>query len=165
MTMRKIIQISSIFLPEGSSYDPAVHVYALCDDGGVWEHVTATDKWTPLPAIPQDEPETLPKYSTDKIELPYSIDGYLWLVYRAPDAAPHFVKSLDLAFDITAVIDNFARTDMILVLAGDAKTASRYGRAWFAGNHVGLVDRSVNRDGRTVTYVGDKSREVPGWFT
>lgn len=57
--MRKIIQISSIFLPEGGGYNPSVHVYALCDDGGVWKHVTATDKWTPLPAIPQDEPEAL----------------------------------------------------------------------------------------------------------
>lgn len=52
---RKIIQICSNFV--GESYVYPDSIYALCNDGTVWELVNG-EKWKLLPEIPQDnQPE------------------------------------------------------------------------------------------------------------
>jgi hypothetical protein len=53
---RKIIQIATSSMP-GTEHvcAPCVDVYALCDDGTVWEYerMSAYPKWVQLPDIPQ----------------------------------------------------------------------------------------------------------------
>jgi len=55
---RKIIQLSAAHWNEGGGYDPAMMIFALCDDGTTWfrELGKPSDAWEPLPAIPQDQP-------------------------------------------------------------------------------------------------------------
>ncbi len=50
---RKIIQICSNFI--GESYVYPDSIYALCNDGTVWE-LENSKKWRLLPEIPQDNP-------------------------------------------------------------------------------------------------------------
>jgi len=47
--IRKVIQFSAAARPDGGDAD----VYALCNDGTLWQLVTG--HWQEMPAIPQDE--------------------------------------------------------------------------------------------------------------
>lgn len=142
--MRKITQM----FPIGTAFDGA-----LCDDGTTW--IWSGYHWKPwAEPIPQDEPEALPELYDDKIVLPYSIDGYLWLVDRTDDVILTQVESWTDAIRLTTEIRNLTRGYiMALVLAEDAKTATRRGHAWLANNRTGLFERSVEHQGQTVTYV------------
>lgn len=142
--MRKIIQI----FRGGDKYD-----CALCDDGTAWRWSDNTwERWTD--PIPQDEPKGLHAYP-DKIVLPYSLDGYLWLVHHAADVIPIPVENWQFAVDVTVAIRSSARPSMALVLGGDMKTVARYGRAWLAGNRDGLVERTVEHERQIMKYVVD----------
>lgn len=52
--MRKVIQISTNGLENTSVTQSSWAVYALCDDGTMWE-AWGGRKWEQLPPIPQDE--------------------------------------------------------------------------------------------------------------
>jgi hypothetical protein len=57
---RKIIQIAAGSLAENSGvHGPHVLLYALCNDGTVWETLDAWEgrPWVQVPPIPQPEPE------------------------------------------------------------------------------------------------------------
>lgn len=55
---RKIVQISAIHCPADRDYQVANLVYALCDDGSVWQHESNLNVWSALPPIPLDKNET-----------------------------------------------------------------------------------------------------------
>lgn len=156
--MRKIIQISSIFLPEGGGYNPSVHIYALCDDGEVWEHVTATDKWMPLPAVPQDEPEaplSSPPQSPDTAadDLPSHLAGKLWLV--TSKGAAFVTISWKFVSETYAAIANTEPHGIVLVYHALRDEALRVGSAWLDGHQDHLEEEIYEFRGQAVKYVVD----------
>jgi hypothetical protein len=55
---RKIIQVCGDSIPGSEQNAQCFTLYALCDDGTVWEYGGATSfNWNRLPMIPQDESE------------------------------------------------------------------------------------------------------------
>lgn len=56
--MRKIIQISESSSMSSNPYRHFWRLSALCDDGSIWALGGISKKWTRLPDIPQDEPQT-----------------------------------------------------------------------------------------------------------
>jgi len=55
---RKPIQISAAGVENTSSTQCNLVLFALCDDGTIWElrDNTANPAWHKLPAVPQDQP-------------------------------------------------------------------------------------------------------------
>lgn len=49
MTTRKIVQISSV------SRENCVRLFALCDDGTLWETSNCGMKWNEIPNVPDDK--------------------------------------------------------------------------------------------------------------
>jgi len=68
--MRKIIQISTTALPEDENQYGVFCLYALCDDGTVWECVQTFGnhyseiEWVQFPEIPQPEIKPTPTPSS-----------------------------------------------------------------------------------------------------
>jgi hypothetical protein len=54
--MRKIVQIAAIDWAEGGDYH-SPQVFALCNDGSLWEHDIPAREWHRLPDIPQEAVE------------------------------------------------------------------------------------------------------------
>ena len=54
---RKIIQISGDSIPSSDRNDTCFSVYALCDDGSLWEFSGRPPAWHRLPDVPQGETE------------------------------------------------------------------------------------------------------------
>ena len=60
MPKRKVVQIAVSYtrIPPYTADDYFQHVFALCDDGSVWQHtldVPGPQVWERLPEIPQDD--------------------------------------------------------------------------------------------------------------
>jgi hypothetical protein len=152
--MRKIVQHSSIFLAGGYGYDPAEHVYALCDDGTLWKHITASDKWTALPPIPQDEgheTEEAPSLVTDN--LPLGLAGNLFLI---TNNSARLIQSWKFAWETSAAIGCAENPEMALVFAHTRDRATHLGHEWLAGQRADLTEQIWECCGQAITYVDAK---------
>lgn len=54
---RKIIQISTVLIPETDLSNAEQVTTALCSDGTVWNFSSGNKEWRLFPEIPQDNPE------------------------------------------------------------------------------------------------------------
>lgn len=53
--MRKVIQMTATYIPEGEGCSSGMIYTALCDDGTMWQGDGCwSNKWEQLPPIPQD---------------------------------------------------------------------------------------------------------------
>jgi len=55
---RKIIQIAADSSSSSAGNAFFASIYALCDDGTVWDFIFQERKWTRIPDVPQENEET-----------------------------------------------------------------------------------------------------------